>query len=125
MDSIQDLTGFGLAGEAFGSKWKIGKKTFVVTDELNEPSFVKEAFALQNEGKTVIYVSQDDKVVAYYALLDTPKSEAKDMIAFFKANGVHIDMTQATMKLTDRLSANNWVWMRSARTAFPKTRPPS
>ena len=92
MDSIQDLTGFGLAGEAFGSKWKIGKKTFVVSDELNEPSFVKEAFALQNEGKTVIYVSQDDKVVAYYALLDTPKSEAKDMIAFFKANGVHTIM---------------------------------
>ena len=92
MDSIQDLTGFGLAGEAFGSKWKIGKKTFVVTDELNEPSFVKEAFALQNEGKTVIYVSQDDKVVAYYALLDTPKSEAKDMIAFFKANSVHTIM---------------------------------
>lgn len=92
MDSIQDLTGFGLAGEAFGSKWKIGKKTFVVTDELNEPSFVKEAFALQNEGKTVIYVSQDDKVVAYYALLDTPKSEAEDMIAFFKANGVHTIM---------------------------------
>lgn len=27
MDSIHDLTGFGLAGEAFGSKWKIGKKT--------------------------------------------------------------------------------------------------
>ncbi|MDB6353800.1 heavy metal translocating P-type ATPase [Trichococcus sp. K1Tr] len=92
MDSIQDLTGYGLAGEAFGSQWKIGKKTFVVTDELNEPSFVKEAFALQNEGKTVIYVSQDDKVVAYYALLDTPKSEAKDMIAFFKANGVHTIM---------------------------------
>ena len=92
MDSIQDLTGFGLAGEAFGSYWKIGKKTFVVTDELNEPPFVKEAFALQNEGKTVIYVSQDDKVVAYYALLDTPKSEAKDMIAFFKANGVHTIM---------------------------------
>jgi Cd2+/Zn2+-exporting ATPase len=92
MDSIQDLTGFGLAGEAFGSKWKIGKKTFVVTDELNGTPFVKEAFALQNEGKTVIYVSQDDKVVAYYALLDTPKSEAKDMIAFFKANGVHTIM---------------------------------
>ena len=92
MDSIQDLTGFGLAGEAFGSYWKIGKKTFVVTDELNEPPFVKEAFALQNEGKTVIYVSQDDKVVAYYALLDTPKSEARDMIAFFKANGVHTIM---------------------------------
>ena len=92
MDSIQDLTGFGLAGEAFGSKWKIGKKTFVVSDELNGTPFVKEAFALQNEGKTVIYVSQDDKVVAYYALLDTPKSEAKDMIAFFKANGIHTIM---------------------------------
>ncbi|MEI2804122.1 MAG: HAD-IC family P-type ATPase [Trichococcus flocculiformis] len=39
-----------------------------------------------------MYVSQDDKVVAYYALLDTPKSEAKDMIAFFKANGVHTIM---------------------------------
>ena len=44
MDSIQDLTGFGLAGEAFGSKWKIGKKTFVVTDELNEPSVRKGSF---------------------------------------------------------------------------------
>ncbi|WP_319466607.1 heavy metal translocating P-type ATPase [uncultured Trichococcus sp.] len=92
MDTIQDLTGFGLAGKAFGSKWKIGKKTFVVDEQQNEAPLVQEAFALQKEGKTVIYVSQDDKVVAYYALLDTPKSEAKDMIAFFKANGVHTIM---------------------------------
>ena len=53
---------------------------------------VADAFTLEKEGKTVIYVSKDDKVVAYYGLLDTPKEDAKDMIAFFKANGVHTIM---------------------------------
>lgn len=92
MDSIQDLTGFGLAGESFGSNWKIGKKSFVVNENQENQKIVTDAFTLQKEGKTVIYVSKDDQVVAYYGLLDTPKEEAKEMIAFFKANSVHTIM---------------------------------
>jgi len=92
MDSIQDLTGFGLAGEAFGSGWKIGKQSFVVSDSQNNQQIVADALTLEKEGKTVIYVSKDDQVVAYYGLLDTPKEEAKEMIAFFKSNGVHTIM---------------------------------
>ncbi len=92
MDCIKDLTGFGLAGSAFGSDWKIGKQSFVVSENQQNQQFVADAFTLEKEGKTVIYVSKDDKVVAYYGLLDTPKEDAKDMIAFFKANGVHTIM---------------------------------
>ncbi|MEG0552544.1 MAG: heavy metal translocating P-type ATPase [Carnobacterium sp.] len=88
--NMKDRTGHGLSGTAYGSEWKIGKKEYTLIE--NETHFITKAETLQNEGKTVIYLSKDDEVVAYFGLLDAPKDEAKQMVSYFKSQGVHTVM---------------------------------
>jgi Cd2+/Zn2+-exporting ATPase len=88
--NMKDITGHGLSGSAYGSEWKIGKKDYALVE--NESPFVNRAETLQKEGKTVIYVSKNDEIVAYFGLLDAPKEEAKQMVDFFKSQGIHTVM---------------------------------
>src|SRR5699024_7024104 len=78
MEDVNDLTGYGLSGTAFGSQWKIGKKEYVVKST-ETATFSTDAEKIQKEGKTVIYVSRNDQLVAYFGLQDIPKKEAKEM----------------------------------------------
>ncbi|ALV21730.1 heavy metal translocating P-type ATPase [Carnobacterium antarcticum] len=90
IENINDHTGYGLTGTALGSEWRIGKKEYIV-NEADSP-FIRHADKIQKEGKTVIYVSRDGQVVAYFGLLDMPKKDAQSMVAYFKAHGIHTVM---------------------------------
>lgn len=90
VENMKDITGHGLSGSAYGSEWKIGKKDYALV--VNESTFINRAETLQKEGKTVIYVSKNDEIVAYFGLLDAPKEEAKQMVDFFKSQGVYTVM---------------------------------
>ena len=90
IENMKDITGHGLAGIAYGSEWKIGKKDYALVE--HESNFINKAEILQNEGKTVVYLSKNDEVVAYFGLLDAPKEEAKQMVAYFKSQGVYTIM---------------------------------
>lgn len=92
MDKIVDKTGYGLAGELKGSIWKIGKSDFIMQASAKENSLIVQADRLQKEGKTVIHVSQNDRVVATFGLLDTPKADAKKVVAYFQQQGCHTIM---------------------------------
>lgn len=92
LEDREDLTGFGLTGTYQNSQWKIGKEPFILTSPAQRNELVDEASRLQEDGKTVIYLSKDDEVVATFALLDTPKTDAKATIAFLKENNIHTIM---------------------------------
>lgn len=89
MENIRDITGSGLSGEVDGSIWNIGKGDFVLNESSEKQALLKEVRHIQEEGKTVIFVSKDHHVVAYFALLDTPKEDGKEMVDFFRSQGVH------------------------------------
>lgn len=90
VENMKDMTGYGLSGSAYGSEWKIGKRDYALVE--NDSHFIDNAEILQQEGKTVIYVSKNDQVVAYFGLLDAPKEEAKQMVDYFKSQGVYTIM---------------------------------
>ena len=83
-----DSTGFGLSAHYHQIDWRIGKADFI--DGVNP--FSKETQRLSEEGKTLIYLAADHQIFAYFALLDTVKEEAKDVIRFFKARGIQTVM---------------------------------
>ena len=83
-----DSTGFGLSAHYHQIDWRIGKADFI--DGVNP--FSKETQRLSEEGKTLIYLAADHQIIAYFALLDTVKEEAKDVIRFFKARGIQTVM---------------------------------
>ncbi|SEK43771.1 Cd2+/Zn2+-exporting ATPase [Carnobacterium iners] len=87
---LKDHTGHGLSGRAYGEEWKIGKKEYALIEK--NSLLINKAETLQEEGKTVIYISKNDQVVAYFGLIDTPKEEAKQMVDYFKSQGVYTVM---------------------------------
>jgi len=92
LHAVQDHTGHGLACQAYNSHWKIGKKEYMTEQSDTSQTLFYEAELLQKQGKTVIYVNQDDETVGYFALLDVPKNDAKEMIAFFKKKNIQTIM---------------------------------
>jgi Cd2+/Zn2+-exporting ATPase len=85
-DLINEVEGKGMEGVSGTESYKIGKKEFVVKEEDVPLAF--EAMNRQGEGKTVLYVSKNDELVAYIALLDLPASGAKETVDYFKRQNI-------------------------------------
>lgn len=90
LTDIVEIEGRGLEGVSNGKSWKIGKKSFAVKE--NKHFLVKQAEKRQKEGKTIIYITENDRLAAFVALLDTPAQGAKEMIEYFKDQGIYTIM---------------------------------
>lgn len=86
LESSQEVTGKGIEGFYKGNQWKIGKLDYI-SPEKNHP-LLKEAHEKQKEGKTVTFVSKNNALVAFFALMDVPKNNAKETVAFFKSKNI-------------------------------------
>ena len=76
VDGIQDVSGFGIEAEIKGDRWKIGKADFV---NLEKDSDILGVSLDRNEeqGKTMVYIQKNEKVIAFVALKDIIRSDAK------------------------------------------------
>ncbi len=74
--TIKDIPGWGIKGYVNDMEYLVGKPDFVGTEEAN--SFADGATAkLATEGKTVIFIRDNEGIVALTALKDTVRDEAK------------------------------------------------
>lgn len=96
---VKNITGFGMETLIDGVTWRIGKSSFIATNEINKQK-IDKIEQLQKEGKTVIYLFQEQEIVAYFGLLDVPKTEAKNCIHYFKQVGIHTTMITGDHKQT-------------------------
>ncbi|WP_107669186.1 heavy metal translocating P-type ATPase [Cyanothece sp. BG0011] len=88
---IQAKTGQGIVGEVNGKPVTVGKTmTTVDAEPLKQASQT-----LENEGKTVVWVSVEQAVIGIIAVADTIKPEAIEAIAQLKKLGI-----QATVMVT-------------------------
>ncbi len=88
---VEDLTGAGMIGHDTNHDWRIGKASFVTTSAL--PDELKIAVeTLQNQGKTVVFLSRNHEIVGYFGLLDIPKESAQATIDYFRHEGIHTTM---------------------------------
>ncbi|RLU29012.1 cadmium-translocating P-type ATPase [Streptococcus iniae] len=100
LDSIDDISGKGFLLQYKGQEWRIGKKSFVleVVDSIDK---VEEAIEqLENQGKTLVYVSCDNKLMAYFALLDDIKAESLDAINMLHDLGIKTVMLTGDQEKT-------------------------
>ena len=88
---VNDITGSGMLGVENGNEWKVGNVDFVTNTDLSEDMSQKTA-QLQKEGKTVIYFSKNNQIVAFFGLLDIPKQEAIETIKYFNNNDIQTTM---------------------------------
>lgn len=94
--------GQGLTGEFDGMHYRIGKPTSFeqVSEEYSE---LNHRWA--SEGKTVVYVAEDERVIGLIALMDIPKEDAKETIAYFKAQGIHTTLITGDSEMTGQAVA--------------------
>ena len=78
---FKSLTGFGVEGEILGKKYYVGKL-------LKEEDDFLEAKKAKAEGKTVVYVYEENKVLGAVVVADKIKKEARQLIESLKNMGI-------------------------------------
>lgn len=88
---VKDVTGSGMLALADTDEWKVGNVDFVTTLPLTD-DIISKTEKLQSEGKTVIYLSKNNKILAFFGLLDVPKEDAIKTIQYFNKQGISTTM---------------------------------
>ncbi|HEX2557882.1 MAG TPA: heavy metal translocating P-type ATPase [Nitrososphaera sp.] len=83
VDDFQATPGLGVTAAYRGTKIRVGSPGFI---DANSSADIVDK--MQREGKTVVLVSVDSRVVGAIGLLDTPKQGAMEAIAELKSLGI-------------------------------------
>lgn len=101
---IEDVPGWGIKAIVNNHAYTVGKPDFVGKEQAER--FADGAAArLANEGKTVIFMSDADGIVAMVALKDTVRKEAQEAVAALKELGVKVVMLTGDNETTARVIA--------------------
>src|SRR5699024_6218225 len=65
---MKTISGKGVIGTVNNEEWFVGKE--YMTENNSNPFYGTKATELANEGKTVVFVSHNDQIVAIYPLID-------------------------------------------------------
>ncbi|GEK91262.1 heavy metal translocating P-type ATPase [Alkalibacterium kapii] len=100
--TVENQIGKGIKGEYDHKIYRIGKPTSFKNVPL-EYRQKNETWA--SEGKTVVYVSEDEHVIGLIALMDVPKKDTKEAIEYFKAQGIHTTLITGDSEMTGKAVA--------------------
>ncbi|EEM18712.1 MULTISPECIES: heavy metal translocating P-type ATPase [Bacillus] len=89
-ESVEDVTGFGLKGMLENTAYKIGKADFIGEETKTFHNGI--ATTLEQEGKTVVYISNEKGILGLIALKDTLRQETIAAIRDLQSIGVEAIM---------------------------------
>lgn len=96
---VENMIGRGLIAKHFDDQYEIGKPSgFENVPE--QITAYKAKWA--EEGKTVVYVAKNNKVVGMIAMMDVPNDAAKGVISYLKNQGIHTIMITGDSEKTGR-----------------------
>ncbi|EAC5459833.1 heavy metal translocating P-type ATPase, partial [Listeria monocytogenes] len=87
--AVEEQAGVGLAATYQAAHWTIGKEVDLTSVAVSEQTRIHE---LKAAGKTLIYINRDRVLAGYLALLDQPRPEARESLAYFNEQGIHTTM---------------------------------
>ncbi|HAM80346.1 heavy metal translocating P-type ATPase [Ornithinibacillus bavariensis] len=99
ISNIKTVSGNGVEACVDGQLWKIGKANYVGI-ELAEAFHGGIMKKHQSEGKTIVFVKANEKIVALYALKDSIREDAKELIHNLSKLGVETVMLTGDNELT-------------------------
>lgn len=105
LDHMETVSGKGVIGRLANEKWFVGRNQFVSNGGTEKPFYEDKDKNLASEGKTVVFVGHQDKIIAIYALKDTVRKDAKEAIAAIKKRGIKTIMLTGDNELTAKAVA--------------------
>lgn len=96
---VANQIGIGLTGNYNQKTYRIGKPTSFegVSDEY---TLLNNEWA--TEGKTVVYVAENEEVIGLIALMDIPNEHARATIDYFKKLGIHTTLITGDSEMTGK-----------------------
>lgn len=94
--------GKGLTGDYNGRNYRIGKPT---SFENVSKEYIKLNNKWSSEGKTVVYIGEDEQVIGLIGLMDIPKENAKRTIDYFKKLDIHTTLITGDSEMTGKAVA--------------------
>ncbi|WP_240508032.1 heavy metal translocating P-type ATPase [Virgibacillus indicus] len=102
LTDFESITGKGIQGKVDGKKVNVVSPGYVNSNNL---AYDQQLFnEMSEEGKTVVFVLLEDKLIGMIALADMVRETAKEAIASLKENGIH-----SIMLTGDNKKVANWV----------------
>ncbi|WP_025115823.1 heavy metal translocating P-type ATPase [Lysinibacillus fusiformis] len=102
--TIEDIPGWGIKGTVHNREYQVGKPEFVNAQHAND--FADGAAAkLAAQGKTVIFIRDQNGIVALTALKDTVRHEAKKAVSLLKDLGIQVVMLTGDNEKTAKVIA--------------------
>ncbi len=102
--TIEDIPGWGIKGTVHNKEYQVGKPDFVNAQHAND--FANGAAAkLDAQGKTVIFIRDQNGIVALTALKDTVRNEAKKAVSLLKELGIQVVMLTGDNEKTAKVIA--------------------
>ena len=100
--SVENKIGVGLRAEYQSHSYRIGKpESFDVVDEL----ILDKIAQFSKEGKTVVLVSKDDRVLMIIAMMDLPNEHAIHLVSYLKSQNIHTSMITGDAEITGKAIA--------------------
>lgn len=96
---VDQEVGRGLSANYLGDNYRIGRPDSFPMAE-SKISQLKEDCS--QEGKTVVYLSLNDKVIGLFALMDKVRPSSKEVIDYFKQAGVHTTLISGDSQETSQ-----------------------
>ena len=106
-DNFEAVKGKGVTGTINGKDLAIGNKKLMTQTVENIPKDIDaKVIEEQEQGKTVSYISIDDKVVGYVTIFDAIKETSAEAISKLQKEGVEVIMLTGDNKLTAKYVAD-------------------
>ncbi|WP_019414563.1 heavy metal translocating P-type ATPase [Paenisporosarcina sp. TG20] len=104
IQNMEDVPGWGIIAVVGSNEWKVGKPSFVGSDEaMNFHNGL--APILEEQGKTVIFAANNEGIMAIVALRDIVRVETKKAIALLRQSGVYTIMLTGDNERTAKVIA--------------------
>ncbi len=79
-ENVEYLTGMGAAGEVDGEKYYLGNERMMQAKGIKFEAQLERFTSLSSEGKTVLFLADEQKVLALFALADTLKEGSREAV---------------------------------------------
>lgn len=104
MDAFEYVVGKGAKATEGGTKYLLGNAALV--GHIKVQSKIKDAAGrLAKEGKTVMYLAEDDRIIALIAVADSIKPSSAEAIALLKKRGIRVAMLTGDNEATAKAVA--------------------
>ena len=92
LSEFQAFNGLGVQGRVDGQLIRVGNARWMQECHIDTATLASQLEALENQGKTALYVAREAQLIGVVAVADSLKQDAQSAIAELRAMGIHTVM---------------------------------